>query len=88
MPGKLPEECKKCGIDPKLCPLHESEHERSKRNEKDIANLWEHYGKLGDEMRAGLKEVTASITESQKVILGALAGTRTGFEGPGRGGGT
>jgi len=96
---EIPKECEGCGlvIDPTKCVMHQSEHERSKRNEAQITALWEEYGKLRneslaatgklkDEMVAGFKEVTISINESNRVILGALAGTRNGFSKPGRGG--
>jgi hypothetical protein len=94
----IPKECEGCGfIDPTKCVMHQSEHERSKRNEAQIASLWEEYGrlsaetrkstaKLKDEMAAGFKEVTASINASNTQILSALAGSRNGFQGPGKGG--
>jgi hypothetical protein len=95
----LPKECEGCGlvVDPTKCVMHQSEHERSKRNEAQIASLWEEYGrlsaetrkstaKLKDEMSAGFKEVTASINASNTQILSALAGNRNGFQGPSRGG--
>lgn len=97
---KLPKECEGCGliVDPTKCVMHSAEHDRSKRNEAQIASLWEEYGKLRneslaatgklkDEMVDGFKEVNASIADSNKTILGALAGTRQGFEQIGRGGG-
>ena len=98
--AKVPKECEGCGliVDPKKCVMHQSEHERSKRNEAQIASLWAEYGKLStesraaaaklkDEMNAGFKEVTTSIADSNRDILSALAGTRLGFEKIGRGGG-
>jgi hypothetical protein len=75
MGGKPSKEspCSVCGkFDPKDCPFHEAEHERSLRNENDIKALWEQYGKMGDEMRAGFRDVQKCINESQKVIIGAL----------------
>ena len=77
--------------------MHQSEHERSKRNEAQIAKLWEEYGKLRNEslaaaakmredMSAGFKELNKSINASNTQILGALAGTRNGFGRAGRGG--
>ena len=95
----LPKECEGCGliVDPSKCVMHQSEHERSKRNEAQILSLWEEYGKISsetraataklkDEMNAGFKEVTASIADSNKTILGALAGSRSGFGEIGKGG--
>jgi hypothetical protein len=72
--AKKSRECETCGlvVDPRNCPLHEAEHERSKRNEEEINKLWEHYGKMGEEMRSGFKEVQRCINESQKTILIAL----------------
>jgi len=95
----IPKECEGCGliVDPTKCVMHQSEHERSKRNEAQIKSLWEEYGKIStesraaaaklkDEMAAGFKEVTASINDSNTKILSALAGSRNGFQGPGKGG--
>jgi hypothetical protein len=100
MAGKPGKECEACGVfpDPKKCPLHQSEHERSLRNEEQIAKILTEYGKLRDEtlaaqnklkdeMVAVFDKVNASIANSNTVILGALAGTRAGFGKPGRGGG-
>jgi hypothetical protein len=99
MAGKLPKECQTCGlVDPSRCTLHVSEHERSLRNKEEIASLWAFYGKLRDEMLAGqakardematgFDKVHKSLDKTQEIILGALAGTRNGFSGPGRGGG-
>lgn len=96
---KIPKECEGCGliVDPTKCVMHSSEHERSKRNEAQIASLWEEYGKLRnesltataklkDEMNAGFKEVNTSIINSNNAILGALAGDRNGHGKLGRGG--
>lgn len=80
MSGKLKKECEICGIfpDPNKCPFHQAEHERSIRNETEISKLWEHYGKLGEEMRSGFKEVQACITRSQEVIITALGSRQRG----------
>ena len=95
----VPKECEGCGliVDPTKCVMHQSEHERSKRNEAQIASLWEEYGKLRneslaaaaklkDEMTQGFEKVNASIADSNKTILSALAGTRNGYHEPSRGG--
>ena len=66
--------CASCSItDPASCPLHQSEHERSLRNEKSISELWINYGELRKEVTAGFTRVTDSITATQQVILTALA---------------
>ena len=98
--AKLPKECESCGlvVDPTKCVMHTAEHERSMRNEAQIARVWVEYSKLRDEtvaaqnklrdeMTAGFKEVNASIADSNRTILGALAGDRNGFGKPSRGGG-
>ena len=100
MAGKIPKECESCGlvVDPSKCVMHQSEHERSLRNEAQITKIWAEYSKLRDEtlaaqtklkdeMIAGFNAVHTSIADSNRAILGALAGTRIGFEKPGRGGG-
>ena len=97
--AKIPKECESCGlvVDPTKCVMHQSEHERSMRNEAQIKQIWAEYSKLRDEtvaaqnklrdeMTAGFKEVNASISESNRTILGALAGRRDGFTSPSRGG--
>ena len=97
--AKIPKECEGCGlvVDPSKCAMHQSEHERSLRNEAQIAKIWTEYSKLRDEniaaqnklrdeMTTGFKEVTASIAESNRTILVALAGGRNGFSKPSRGG--
>lgn len=99
MAKTVPKECEGCGliVDPTKCVMHSSEHERSKRNEAQIASLWEEYGKLRnesltataklkDEMNAGFREVNTSIINSNNTILGALAGDRNGHGKLGRGG--
>lgn len=72
--AKKSTECATCGlvVDPKNCPLHEAEHERSMRNEKTNEEQWKAIEKLATEMRAGFREVQVCINESQKVIIGAL----------------
>jgi hypothetical protein len=95
----LPRECEGCGliVDPTKCVMHQSEHERSKRNEAAIVKLWEEYGKLRnenlaaaaklkDEMISGFDKVNSAIHTSNTQILGALAGSRNGFGKAGRGG--
>jgi hypothetical protein len=95
----IPKECEGCGliVDPTKCVMHQSEHERSKRNEAQIASLWEEYGKLRneslaaaaklkDEMTRGFQKVNDTINASNTQILSALAGSRNGFQGPGKGG--
>jgi len=63
------QECEGCGllVDPTKCILHQSEHDRSMRNEAEYSKLWEFYGKLKDEMVAGQaqlrKETTAGFNE-------------------------
>ena len=97
--GKIPKECESCGlvVDPTKCVMHQSEHERSMRNESQIKQIWAEYSKLRDEtlaaqtkikdeMAAGFEKVNASIAESNRTILGALAGRRDGFTSPSRGG--
>ena len=87
--AKVPKECEGCGlaVDPSKCAMHQAEHERSLRNETQITDLWKTYGEMRKEMSAGFKEVQTSINETQKTILGALAGDRIGFAKPGLGGG-
>jgi hypothetical protein len=69
-----PTPCASCTItDPASCPLHQSEHERSMRNEKGIEALWQHYGDMRKEMTAGFEKVQNSISTSQQAILTALA---------------
>jgi hypothetical protein len=95
--GTIPKECEGSGliVDPSRCAMHQSEHERSIRNESQIANLWEEYGKLRnenlavaaklkDEMVIGFAKINDSINTSNTQILSALAGSRNGFQGPGR----
>lgn len=97
----VPKECEGCGlmVDPSKCIMHQSEHERSKRNEAQIASLWEEYGKLRNEslaaasklredMGKGFEKVNSTINASNTAILSALAGSRNGFSGPGKGGST
>lgn len=46
--AKIPKECVGCGlaVDPSKCVMHQSEHERSLRNETQIGKIWEEYGTL------------------------------------------
>jgi len=98
--AKVPKECEGCGlaVDPSKCVMHQSEHERSMRNEAQINKIWAEYSKLRDEniaaqnklrddMAAGFEKVNSSVINSQTQILKALAGDRVGFAKLGRGGG-
>lgn len=67
---KNPSSCATCTVtDPSTCPLHQSEHERSIRNEDGIEKLWTNYGELRKEMVAGFKEVQISINTTQRVLI-------------------
>jgi hypothetical protein len=89
MAGKLkPTPCASCTItDPSSCPLHQSEHERSMRNEKGIEALWTHYGDMRKEMTAGFKEVTATVIQSQQAILAAIGKRPKDWKDKNHGGG-
>ena len=91
--------CAGCGalVDPSKCIMHQAEHERSLENKRQIEAMWDHLKDLGNEMRAGFKDVsktlevnsaniTATIVTNQKMILAALSGERPGHGGMGRGG--
>jgi hypothetical protein len=71
MPGKQKEFCKTCGLGdiPKNCPFHEAEHERSKRNEDEIKNLWTQQGVLRTEIMGKLD----AIERGNRQIILALA---------------
>ena len=71
MSGKLKESCKGCtlGDIPKNCPFHEAEHERSKRNEDEIKNLWTQQGVLRTEIMGKLD----AIERGNRQIILALA---------------
>ena len=62
MPGKL-KECKTCGlmVDPKMCPLHELEADRSLRNKEEIG-----------EVKNDLKESRMRIWEKLEAMDGTL----------------
>jgi hypothetical protein len=69
----VPKECEGCGlvIDPTKCVMHQSEHERSKRNEAQIAQLWEEYGKLRNENLAAAAKLKDEMTAGfEKVNIG------------------
>jgi len=72
--GRIPKECEGCGllVDPNKCVMHQSEHERSLRNEEEIKNLWADYGNLRREMNDGFKETRVTIMSGQSAILRAL----------------
>lgn len=90
--GKVPKECEGCGllVDFKKCVMHQSEHERSLRNEEEIKSLWANYGALRQEMNDGFKETRVTIMSGQSAILKALGQRPTEWEDDesgGRGGG-
>jgi hypothetical protein len=69
----LPKECEGCGlvVDPTKCVMHQSEHERSKRNEAQITSLWEEYGKLRNESLAAAGKLKDEMTAGfEKVNVG------------------
>lgn len=80
--------CASCGllVDPTKCVMHQAEHERSLRNEEAIRAQWENMKQLRADMTAGFKETQVCINESQRTILGALGGQRSGFHGSSKGG--
>lgn len=70
MAKPIPTPCAICAVtDPATCPLHQSEHERSLRNEKSISELWVHYGEMRKEMAAGFKDIQTSINTGQLSIM-------------------
>ena len=72
--GRVPKECEGCNllVDPSKCVMHQSEHERSLRNEEEIKNLWTKFGDLQKDMNTGFKETRITIMDGQTAILKAL----------------
>ena len=72
--ARIPKECESCGlvVDPSKCVMHQSEHERSLRNEEEIKNLWTQFGNMRKEMNDGFKETRITIIDGQSAILKAL----------------
>ena len=87
MPGKLRKEmCATCGVftDPSKCPLHESEHERSKRNESGIAELWKDVKEGRSKIFGKLDTMDTTLTDI-KVAVGKLI-VEAKYQQKGRGG--
>ena len=80
--GRVPKECEGCNllVDPSKCVMHQSEHERSLRNEEEIKKLWDTYGNLRKEMNEGFKETRVTIMSGQSAILRALGKRPTDWE--------
>jgi hypothetical protein len=78
----IPKECEGCGlmVDPTKCVMHQSEHERSLRNQEEIKSLWENYGKMRTEMNDGFKEIRVTIMSGQTAILKAIGKRPTDWE--------
>ncbi len=87
--ARTPKECETCGlvVDPTKCVMHQSEHERSLRNEEQIKALWANYEKMRGEMNAGFQETRQTIINGQTAILKALGQRPHDWKGTKNGGG-
>lgn len=86
MSGKpKPTPCAGCTIvDPKLCPLHEAEHERSIRNEKGIAELTNNFRNTTEKLWGKLDGMDGTLTEIKVAVAKLVVETK--YQQSGRGG--